>query len=210
VTPHDVRDHDFQLPPILTDHTVIGAGKAGIVIAWNPATHKRIWQTRVGTHANDAGPLPARKVRVCPGLLGGVQTPMAFASGKVFVPVVDLCSRGSATGYQPLETVDPTRGTGEFLALDAATGHVLWKRSLPQPDFGCATETNGVVFTSTFDGHLYGLDAASGKILWQARAPAGISGCPAVAGGTLYVPAGSQTTKMDSPKFALIAYALPQ
>jgi len=33
VTPHDVRDHDFQLPPILTGDAIVGAGKGGIVIA---------------------------------------------------------------------------------------------------------------------------------------------------------------------------------
>ena len=44
VTPHDVRDYDFEDSPILaTSHSVptevvIGAGKAGLVIAWNAAT----------------------------------------------------------------------------------------------------------------------------------------------------------------------------
>ena len=56
---------------------VFGAGKAGIVIAWDRATHRRLWQTAVGVHRNDHGPLPPHRVSVCPGLLGGVETPMA-------------------------------------------------------------------------------------------------------------------------------------
>jgi len=216
VTPHDVRDHDFQLPPVLASFrigaversVVFGAGKAGIVVAWDRPTHKRIWQTIVGQHMNDKGPLPPRMVSVCPGLLGGVETPMAYATGRLFVPVIDYCSRGSAYGFQSLDTLDATRGRGEFLAIDATNGSVLWKRMLPQPDFGCATAANGVVFTSTLDGQIYGFDVTSGRTLWRARARAGINGCPAVAGDFLLVPAGSATIKMRHPRFELVAYAL--
>ena len=125
VTPHDVRDYDFQLSPILAtirrQDAVIGGGKAGRVIAWSRQTHERIWEALVGVHRNDTGPLPVRPVKVCPGVLGGVETPMAYADGRVFVPVVDLCFRGSAVGYQRLETVDVSRGRGQLIALDAET-----------------------------------------------------------------------------------------
>jgi alcohol dehydrogenase (cytochrome c) len=217
VTPHDVRDYDFQLPPILAAiptggtlrNVVFGAGKAGIVIAWDEHTHKRIWETLVGRHLNDTGPLPKRTVKVCPGIYGGVMTPMAYAGTTLFVPVVDLCAYGSAYGFEAIGALDPVKGTGEFLALNAANGRVTWKRRLPQPDFGCATLASGVVFTSTVDGRIYGLDATSGATLWQARAPAGINGCPALSGNMLIVPAGSGTTRMRNPIYEMITYALP-
>ncbi len=216
VTAHDVRDYDFQLSPILATlaidgarrNVVFGAGKAGVVVAWNRDSHRRLWQTRVGRHRNDVGPLPARTVTVCPGFFGGVESPMAYASGRLFVPIVDLCARGSAYGFQPIGTLNPIDGSGEFLALDATDGHVLWQRTLAQPDFGCATAANGVVFTSTFDGHIYGFDARDGATLWQTDAPAGINGCPALSGNILLVPAGSSTTKVRHPSYELIAYAL--
>lgn len=194
VTPHDVRDHDFQLSPILGSidgkGAVFGAGKGGIVIAWSRATHRRVWTTRVGVHRNDSGPLPRRRVQVCPGLLGGVETPMALAAGVLFVPVVDLCSSGSASGYAPLGKVDPSQGRGEIVALDAATGRRLWVRRLPQPNFGCATVADGVVFTSTFDGVVYAFDTRDGAKLWSYRMPAGINACPALSGDLLLVGAG--------------------
>jgi outer membrane protein assembly factor BamB len=195
VTLHDVRDHDFQLPPILgsvgTIPAVFGAGKGGIVIAWARATHRRLWESRVGVHRNDAGPLPRRLVSVCPGLLGGVLTPMAYAEGKLFVPVVDLCMRGSSTGYEPLDKVNVgARGRGELVALDAATGTRVWRRLLPQAVFSCATAADGVVFTGTFDGTLYGLDTRDGTVLWQTRLRAGLNACPALADGKLIVGAG--------------------
>ena len=98
VTPHDIRDYDFQATPIVVTHAgidlVLGAGKAGRVIAWDRETRRRRWAAVVGMHRNDVGPLPRRPVTVCPGLLGGVETPMAYADGRLFVPVVDLCVVG--------------------------------------------------------------------------------------------------------------------
>jgi hypothetical protein len=158
---------------------VLGAGKAGIVIAWDESLRTRIWQTTVGQHLNDLGPLPRHTVEICPGFYGGVQSAMALGDGTVFVPVVDLCAHGSATGCQAIRTLNPVDGTGEFVALDARNGVVLWKRSLPQPVFGCATAASGVVFTATFDGHVYGFDAANGAMPWQARTSSGLNGsCP--------------------------------
>ena len=195
VTTHDVRDHDFQLPPILgtigSTPVVFGAGKAGIVIAWDSKTYRRIWQTEVGVHRNDSGPLPPRQVSVCPGLLGGVLTPMAYAEGKLYVPIVDLCMKGGAYGYESLDHVNVAgRGKGEFVALDASTGKTVWTRRLSQPDFGCATVADGVAFTATFDGTVYAFDTRNGSTLWRGRTRAGLNSCPALAGRTLLVGAG--------------------
>ncbi len=216
VTPHDVRDYDFQDSPILASvqrggrsvSVVIGAGKAGRVIAWDRATHRRLWDVEVGVHRNDRGPLPRKAVEVCPGLLGGVETPMAYAAGRVFVPVVNLCTRESAVSNAPLGTLDVTKGTGELVALDAATGRRLWRRVLPQPVFGCATVAGDVVFTSTFDGRSWGFRTSDGKLVWQARARAGSNSCPAVAGDTLLVGAGTGHPAHPQPVRELTAYRL--
>jgi alcohol dehydrogenase (cytochrome c) len=190
VTPHDVRDHDFEATPVLGGQRVIGAGKAGVVIAWDRDTRRRVWTESVGLHRNDAGSLPRHTVTVCPGLLGGVETPMAYADGRVFVPVVDLCAPGSAVTAQSLDKVDPSRGKGQLVALDADTGRRLWTRRFPSPDFGCATVANDVVFTSTYDGTVYGLSTRDGRVLWRAKQRAGMNSCPAVAGDQLFVGAG--------------------
>jgi len=202
VTPHDVRDHDFQLPPIIGSvdgrPVVFGAGKAGLVIAWNRSTHRRLWQTAVGVHRHDRGSLPRHPVSVCPGLLGGVETPMASAGGRLYVPVVDLCMRGSAIGFEQLDSVKISRrGRGELVALDAATGREVWVLHLPQADFGCATAANGVVFTATVDGKVYAVDSGDGRILWSVSLRAGINACPALASNTLLVGAGVPTGRRD-------------
>ena len=210
VTPHDVRDYDFETTPILatlkSGGVVIGAGKAGRVIAWNRETHRRIWDTAVGVHRNDAGPLPQHRVTVCPGLLGGVETPMAYADSRLFVPVVDLCGWGSAVSRQLVTGVDPASGTGRLVALDANTGRTLWQRLLPSPDFGCAAVSNDVVFTSTFDGTVYAFATRDGTLLWHARMGAGVNACPAVVGDLLLV--GSGIRRPGGPMPELVAFAL--
>ena len=214
VTPHDVRDYDFQASPILADvgdrKVVFGAGKAGRVIAWDRETRRRVWERKVGVHVKDAGSLPRTMTTVCPGLYGGVETPMAYADGRLFVPVVDLCVRGSAIGFEPLERIDvAARGTGRLAALDGATGRLLWERRFADPPFSCATVANEIVFTATFDGWVYGLHVKDGRTLWRARMRAGINSCPAVADDLLVIGAGTPHRAFSRPKLEVVAFGLP-
>jgi outer membrane protein assembly factor BamB len=212
VTAHDVRDYDFEATPILATQggqdLVFGAGKAGHVIAWNRATRRRLWSTSVGLHRNDVGPLPRRWVTVCPGLLGGVETPMAYANGRLFVPVVDLCVRGSAIARQEITSVDPTKGRGLLVALDATTGKRLWTRRFPSPNFGCATVSNDVVFTSTYDGALYALSVRDGSTLWRVRMRANVNSCPAIVGDLLIAGAGVRRPHATQSVTELVAFGL--
>jgi outer membrane protein assembly factor BamB len=205
VTPHDVRDYDFQATPIVAGARIVGAGKAGRVLAWDVQSHRRLWETRVGLHRNDLGPLPRRRVTVCPGLLGGVETAMAYAHGRVFVPVVDLCGSGSAVEHPSVTSIDPARGTGRLVALDVATGRALWDRTLPSPDFGCATVANDVAFTSTYDGTVYAFAQRDGRVLWRTRMRAGVNACPAVVGDLLLVGAGIRRPGGAQPE--LVAFS---
>jgi len=209
---HDVRDFDFHLSPILATvggrDLVIGGGKGGRIVAWDRVTHERIWTQAVGTHRNDVGPLPEKPVEVCPGLFGGALTPMAYAEGRVFVPVVELCMKESAVKTFSVLQRPAEDGTGVIAALDAATGRPLWTRKLPSAPFGCATVASGVVFATTYDGRIYALSSRTGAILWSDRAKAGINGCPSLAGDTLLVPAGAPHRDFAEPVPQLIAYRL--
>ena len=216
-TAHDVRDYDFSASPLLaeaaidgtTRSVVYGAGKAGVVYALDAATGRVYWKRSVGLHRNDLGPLPPHKVLVCPGLYGGVETPMAYSDGRLFVPVVDLCMRGSATGYEPLQNVDiATRGSGELTALDAATGRPVWSKRFPVPVFACATVANDVVFTATLDGYVYGLSTRDGRVLWHARMHAAVNACPAIAGNQLFVGAGADFSTLTNERYELVAFRL--
>jgi outer membrane protein assembly factor BamB len=211
--PHDVRDYDLMIPAIVTRALVAGrktevvltAGKMGDVYAFRAGDGRPLWTVAVGRHEHDTGPLPDQPVAVYPGALGGVETPMALAGKRLFVPWVDLATRTSATTS---EGNDPLRdGRGGLTAIDVAGGRVLWQRRLPSLDLGAATVANDVVFTSTYDGTIAAFATATGKRLWTARAHAGINSFPAVAGGMLLVGAAAPGF-FAHPRFELIAYGL--
>jgi outer membrane protein assembly factor BamB len=216
--PHDVRDYDLQIPAITTTvpiggvptEIVLVAGKMGKVFAYKAADGTPLWTRPVGKHQNDTGPLPRKLVTVFPGDFGGVETPMALASGRLFVPWLDLSVRARASGLQGGLAGTPKSlkaGRGGFTAFDAASGKVLWQRKLPSMDFGAATVANDVVFTSDYAGTVYAFNTQTGKTLWTKKAPAGINSFPAIDGDTLLVGAG--TPGFDKkPKFELIAYSL--
>jgi outer membrane protein assembly factor BamB len=208
VTRHDVRDYDFEASPIVTATRVYGAGKAGRVVAWDRRSGRRLWARAVGTHLHDLGPLPARPTRVCPGLLGGVETPMALTRGRLFVPVVELCMTESATTVARLTQRDPAGGEGVLVALDAAGGRPVWTRRFGSPLFGCATVARDVVFAPTYDGWLHALSALTGRELWRARARAGINGCPAVGAGLVLVGAGAPHPAYRRPVPEVVAFGV--
>jgi outer membrane protein assembly factor BamB len=211
VTPHDVRDYDFQVSPILASvgarRVVFGAGKGGRVVAWDRAAHTRLWSRAVGTHLHDLGPLPLQPAPVCPGLLGGVETPMAYAGGRLFVPVVELCSRESAVTSKSAFARSPAQGKGTVYALDAATGKTVWQRQLGSAPFGCATVARDAVIVPTYDGRVIAFAAADGRTLWHAQLPAGNNSCPAVGKDVLVIGAGAKHPHIANPVTEVVAYS---
>ncbi len=213
---HDVRDYDLQIPAITTTlpingvqtQVVLVAGKMGKAYAYRAADGKPLWTRSVGRHQNDTGRLPRKPVTIFPGDYGGVETPMALADNRLFVPWNDFSVRAGSTGLSgSLLSQNFSQGRGGFSAIDPASGRVLWQRKLPSLDFGAATVANDVVFTSTYAGTVYAFDTQTGRTLWTQRAPAGINSFPAIDGDTLLVGAG--TSGVDkNPQFQLIAYSL--
>jgi alcohol dehydrogenase (cytochrome c) len=211
--PHDIRDYDLQISPIITTvpvrgvktEVVITAGKMGKVFAYRADDGKPLWTRSLGIHQNDVGPLPNEPVTIYPGVLGGVETPMAAARGRVFVPWVDLPAEMSATGGMTYPGTDG--GRGGLAALDTKTGEVRWKRDLPQMPLGAATVANDVVFCSTYDGQIFAFDTRTGATLWRTTASAGINSFPAISGDTLLVGAGVAGDSEDA-RPELIAYSL--
>jgi outer membrane protein assembly factor BamB len=212
VTPHDVRDYDFQVSPVLAivgaRHVVFGAGKGGRVVAWDRAAHTRLWSRAVGTHLHDVGPLPMQPAPVCPGLLGGVLTPMAYAGGRLFVPVVELCSRESAVTSKSAFARSPAQGKGTVYALAATTGTTVWQRQLGSAPFGCATVVRDAVIVPTYDGRVIAFAAADGRTLWHTQLRAGNNSCPAVGGDVLVIAAGAKHPRFAQPVTEVVAYSL--
>ena len=100
-------------------------------------------------------------------------------------------------------------GTGQLVALDPTTGAARWTRTFTSADYGAATVSHDVVFTSTLDGKIYALSTKDGSTLWSAQAPAGVNAFPAIDGKLLLVGAAAPVKGIKHPSNELVAYSLP-
>jgi alcohol dehydrogenase (cytochrome c) len=198
VNSHDILDHDFETPPILAranvsgreQEMVIGAGKMGRVYAFNRSTGCILWTAVVGTHQNDQlAFLPNETIKVYPGYFGGVESPLAYADGVVYVPYVDLYT--NYTDTRIVDAQDFGSAEGGLVALQVETGKVLWEKHFDSLNVGGATVINDLVFTGTFNGMIYALQRDTGRVAWQFEAPAGVNAWPAVAKDTIVWPCGT-------------------
>ena len=211
--PNDFHDWDMQLSPIyaIADGRpiVVNAGKMGYVYAMDAEDGALVWKTKVGVHNghDDDGTLALRHklklhfpLTVEPGIVGGVETNMALADSVLYVPVANLASEWK-TRTTGLGSANFAAGTGEMLALDLATGRVLWDTKLQQMPDGNATVANDLVFTTTFDGYLIAFARSDGRIVWKKKLPAFTNAPVAIVGDTLITAASfpggkGQTTEV--------------
>ena len=206
VTKHDLFDRD-QVHVLLARlaggrEVVVSAGKSGEVLGLAPDTGRLLWRRAVGKHEHDTDKALRGPTRVYPGTYGGVLTPPATAKGIVYV----------ATNNAPTE-LPPDKpsyfggelGThrGEVVAINAATGKIVWDTKVPGDPLGGATVVNDLVLTALLDGTVVALDRGTGEITWKHAADGGINGWLAVAGNTLYVPVGNA----DPPKLLAVRLA---
>jgi outer membrane protein assembly factor BamB len=201
LTPHDIYDWDLENSPILSHangrQIVIDGGKAGVLVAVDAQIGKPAWKRSVGVHnghGNDHvfaqkgefSKLHAPET-IEPGDLGGIESQLASNGKTVFAAVNNLPSHYASSdgGLPSVSFASPSTGTGDFVAVDEATGKVLWDRKLPSSPYGGATIANDVVFTTTFDGTLYGFDVNTGATVLHKTLSAGTNAPVAVAGDTL-------------------------
>jgi glucose dehydrogenase len=196
---HDLYDHDFMNPPILATvnimghdrDIVMGSGKAGVVFAFDRVTGATVWSTPVGKHQYDhLAYLPDEPtLEVYPGLLGGVETPMAYADGVVYAAYDDGWGHYTASGLAGIQPLD--QSTGGLVAIDATTGEIKWDHKLPYLTLGGATVVNDLVITATYtDNLIRAFNKDTGEEVWTYKAPAGINAWPAVSNDTIVWPCG--------------------
>jgi glucose dehydrogenase len=224
LTPHDINDWDMENSPILTKANgkgvVIDAGKGGIVVAVDQSTGKLLWKTPVGKHnghdhdglltlaqAKEAKAKLKPPYVVFPGILGGVESQLGSDGTNVYAAVNNLASTYTNLTDPGIKLGNFAKGTGDMVAIDQATGKIVWDTKLTSSPYGAASITNDVVFTTTFNGKLMAFNAKNGKVLWTTQLPAGTNTPLAIAGGTV-ITAGS-FPQGKTQKAQIVAYRLP-
>ncbi|MGP3696357.1 outer membrane protein assembly factor BamB family protein [Rhodobacter sp. NSM] len=89
-----------------------------------------------------------------------------------------------------------TTGFGEVVALDPASGAVLWRQKLGAPATGAPMIEGETVYVTGRDSSAWAIDASNGRVRWQlpgAPSSTGMIGgaAPAVAGRTVLFPFNS-------------------
>lgn len=87
-------------------------------------------------------------------------------------------------------------GYGEIVALDGASGQILWRQRLDSAAQGAPLATDGRVYAGARDGSAWALSASDGRILWTAtgvQTQTGMIGAaaPTLGDGTIYFPSGT-------------------
>lgn len=232
---HDEHDWDLTHPgPLFTlgatkRRVIAPAGKAGLVHVVDRSTHDQLSEAAVTTRLNVDLPVTTEPVRVCPGLLGGVEwNGPAFnpGTGLVYVPAVDWCGEYAAMDSTEYKAGDSFGGTivfdsldqslGWLTAVDPVTSRVRWRYQSKAPMLAAVTTTaGGVLFTGELGGNLLVMDARSGTVL--SRLPTGGQ----LAGGVItYSVAGKQYVAVTSGSLGsfwqrrrvparVLVYALP-
>lgn len=82
---------------------------------------------------------------------------------------------------------------GELVAIDPATGQVLWRQKFDAALNGAPTVANGQVYVTTAASHAFAVDTDTGRVLWRLAGVAtqsGVSGvaAPAVTGNIVIFP----------------------
>jgi len=190
---HDIFDRDMVITAIAdteSGQVVISTGKLGRVIGLRPSGEV-LWDTPVGVHLNDDLTSFEGELEILPGAAGSLVTPIAVADGVIYLSVVNApitysgpeeSSTGAATIFGSLNS--------QFVAIDAATGNILWEVELSGDSFGGATVVNDLVFTSMLKGLVIAMDRKTGETVWTYQVPGGINGWPAIAGNMILIPVG--------------------
>jgi alcohol dehydrogenase (cytochrome c) len=178
-------------------------------------------------------PVLGQLIDFCPSTAGFKSwRAMAFHpdTRAFYIPVLMTCQKGTFAGrrenyFPPASGANPP----QFVAMDSATGRVLWLHRQRAPFNTAALATGGgLVFVGDWNRYVNAYDATDGTLLWQNRLTTSPQGFPMTyaVGGRQYlaVPVGigaaswgttipivmAPEIKRPSGGNALFVFALPR
>ena len=171
-------------------HAAIGAGTA------------RIWSAPIGQGASRRHRITADPV-VAGGLVFTLDsraqvTATTVGGGRAWstdiTPALEGADSASGGGlaYEG-GRVFATTGFGELVALDAATGGVIWRQRVDNAIGGGPAVADGMVYVASRSSVGWAVRASDGRVMWQAAGSPSATGVmgvstPAVSGGTVVFP----------------------
>jgi outer membrane protein assembly factor BamB len=140
------------------------------------ATPKLAWAANIGSGSSRKNRISAAPV-VADGRIFTIDATTgvtATSTGGATLWSTDLAAdfdKGGGQSAGGLATdgarVFATTEYGELVALDAATGAILWRQRVDSPMSGAPATDGKAVYVSGRDGSAWAVDAATGKVIWQ-------------------------------------------
>ncbi|MEZ5814523.1 MAG: PQQ-binding-like beta-propeller repeat protein [Alphaproteobacteria bacterium] len=141
-----------------------------------PAKITRAWTADIGDGATDRLPLVAQPI-VVDDRIFTLNTHSRLSAFNIkngdrlwHTDIADeneddpVISGGIASGGNLLYV---TNGFNEVLAVNPASGEILWRQHIPAPSRAAPTVINNRVFVSTLDSRLLALSPNDGRVLWE-------------------------------------------
>ncbi len=157
-------------------------------------TPMRVWSAEIGTGNSRQNRISAAPV---------------VADGRIFTIDAGVTVSATATTGQPIWSANlsaafddgggisggglavagnrlfVTTGYGEVVALNAASGQVLWRQRVDAPVSGAPATDGEVVYVSGRDGSAWAIAAADGKVIWQVAGTPGTASYVGTAAPTI-------------------------
>lgn len=154
----------------------------------------RVWSANIGSGSSRKNRIAAAPV---------------VSAGRIFTIDSGVTIAATSTGGQALWSTDLTAtfdagggvsggglavagnrlfaatGYGEVVALDAASGAVLWRQRVDAPVSGAPATDGEAVYVSGRDGSAWAISAADGKVIWQVAGTPGPAGYVGTAAPTV-------------------------
>ncbi|MEZ5913046.1 MAG: PQQ-binding-like beta-propeller repeat protein [Paracoccaceae bacterium] len=175
-------------------------GHSALAGALNPLWSARIGQGDDRKHRISADPVAADgRVFTLDSRAQVVATASSGATlwSADLTPPADRQDDGSGGGLAyGAGKVYATTGFGELVALDAASGAVVWRQKFDAPVGGAPTVADGTVYVAARDASAWAVDGENGKVRWQLPATPSLSGvvggsAPAISGDLVLFPFSS-------------------
>ncbi len=140
------------------------------------ATPQRVWSAKIGSGSSRKNRISAAPV-VADGrifTMDAESTVVATSTGGGSLWSADLTAsfdRGAGQSSGGLAVAGgrlyATTAYGELVALDAASGAIVWRQRVDAPISGAPATDGEAVYVSGRDGSAWAVSAADGKVIWQ-------------------------------------------
>jgi outer membrane protein assembly factor BamB len=140
------------------------------------ATPQRVWSANIGSGSSRKNRISAAPVvadgRVFTIDAGTAVTATSTGGGTLWsADLTASFDKGGGQSAGGLATaggrVFATTGYGELVALDAASGAVIWRQRVDAPMSGAPATDGEAVYVSGRDGSAWAVNVADGKVIWR-------------------------------------------